>query len=405
MRAQAGAARWFMDYRNADGSAAEMCGNGTRVFAAYLRREGLETADEFAIATRAGTKLVRFEPDGVIAVNLGPWRFADEANAGDDGIRRPRPPRRARALLRGEPRPRQPPHRRRPARERRPGQPRPRARAGGQPDPAPGHQRRVRPAPRARPHQHAGPRARRRRDALLRDRRLRGGAGHPVLGRRGRAGRVDGRRPRRAAARDARCPARRSSWPGPPRSSPTGRRACCSRPAVVPGSLPSPTPGRSGILRPTPSPRHCGVPDADLPSSYDHSAPPPCPGQRPGGRRGRRHRHARRWRGGRREGRATTAGPERSGRPPQGSRDARGRRCRLLGRPGRQPGRHRRAQEGRQRGRRGGRDRGSPRGHGALHLGHRRRGILRLVRRRQRPGVDHRRPRDSANVLQREHVP
>ena len=86
VRAQAGAARWFMDYRNADGSAAEMCGNGARVFAAYLRREGLETADEFAIATRAGTKQVRFEPDGVIAVNLGPWRFADEANAGDDGI-------------------------------------------------------------------------------------------------------------------------------------------------------------------------------------------------------------------------------------------------------------------------------------------------------------------------------
>ena len=53
VRAQA-AARWFMDYRNADGSLSEMCGNGTRVFAAYLRREGLETADEFAIATRAG---------------------------------------------------------------------------------------------------------------------------------------------------------------------------------------------------------------------------------------------------------------------------------------------------------------------------------------------------------------
>ena len=59
MRAQAANARWFMDYRNADGSAAEMCGNGTRVFAAYLRREGLETADEFEIATRAGLKLVR----------------------------------------------------------------------------------------------------------------------------------------------------------------------------------------------------------------------------------------------------------------------------------------------------------------------------------------------------------
>ena len=28
---------WFMDYRNADGSVAEMCGNGTRVFAHWVR--------------------------------------------------------------------------------------------------------------------------------------------------------------------------------------------------------------------------------------------------------------------------------------------------------------------------------------------------------------------------------
>ena len=37
---QADGAEWFMDYRNADGALAEMCGNGVRVFAAYLRREG-----------------------------------------------------------------------------------------------------------------------------------------------------------------------------------------------------------------------------------------------------------------------------------------------------------------------------------------------------------------------------
>src|SRR3954452_21264180 len=84
VRAQASNARWFMDYRNADGSAAEMCGNGTRVFAAYLRREGLETADEFEIATRAGLKLVRFE-DGLIAVNLGDWRISDPDGARANG--------------------------------------------------------------------------------------------------------------------------------------------------------------------------------------------------------------------------------------------------------------------------------------------------------------------------------
>jgi diaminopimelate epimerase len=84
--AQASAARWFMDYRNADGSVAEMCGNGTRVFAAYLRREGLETADEFAIATRAGTKVVRFEGSDLIAVNLGPWRLAQPHIAETEGF-------------------------------------------------------------------------------------------------------------------------------------------------------------------------------------------------------------------------------------------------------------------------------------------------------------------------------
>ena len=83
---QASTARWFMDYRNSDGSIAEMCGNGARVFAAYLRREGLETADEFAIATRAGTKLVRFERPDLIAVNLGPWRLAQPQIADAEGF-------------------------------------------------------------------------------------------------------------------------------------------------------------------------------------------------------------------------------------------------------------------------------------------------------------------------------
>jgi len=85
VRDQGAQAQWFMDYRNADGSAAEMCGNGTRVFAAYLRREGLETADEFVIATRGGPKLVRFEGD-LIAVNLGGWRIVDADSAHEKGF-------------------------------------------------------------------------------------------------------------------------------------------------------------------------------------------------------------------------------------------------------------------------------------------------------------------------------
>jgi diaminopimelate epimerase len=85
VRDQGGRARWFMDYRNADGSAAEMCGNGARVFALYLRREGLETADEFAIATRGGIKAVHFEGD-LIAVNLGDWRIVDADGAREVGF-------------------------------------------------------------------------------------------------------------------------------------------------------------------------------------------------------------------------------------------------------------------------------------------------------------------------------
>ena len=85
VRDQGGRARWFMDYRNADGSAAEMCGNGARVFALYLRREGLETADEFAIATRGGIKVVHFEGD-LIAVNLGDWRIVDADGAREEGF-------------------------------------------------------------------------------------------------------------------------------------------------------------------------------------------------------------------------------------------------------------------------------------------------------------------------------
>ncbi len=85
IREQAAQAHWFMDYRNADGSASEMCGNGSRVFAAYLRREGLETAGEFAIATRGGVVQVRFDGD-LIAVNLGNWRIVDADRAHEKGF-------------------------------------------------------------------------------------------------------------------------------------------------------------------------------------------------------------------------------------------------------------------------------------------------------------------------------
>src|ERR1700733_13073938 len=53
------AAEWFMDYRNADGSVAEMCGNGVCVFVRYLLDAGLAAGPEIAAATRAGLRLGR----------------------------------------------------------------------------------------------------------------------------------------------------------------------------------------------------------------------------------------------------------------------------------------------------------------------------------------------------------
>lgn len=49
---------WYMDYRNADGSIAEMCGNGVRVFAHYLRASGLERRDQFVVGSLAGPRPV-----------------------------------------------------------------------------------------------------------------------------------------------------------------------------------------------------------------------------------------------------------------------------------------------------------------------------------------------------------
>ncbi|GGL22538.1 diaminopimelate epimerase [Planomonospora parontospora] len=78
---QAGEAEWFMDYRNADGSLAEMCGNGTRVFARYLVDAGLAEAGEFAVATRAGVRRVRLAETGDVTVDMGPPRMLGESRA------------------------------------------------------------------------------------------------------------------------------------------------------------------------------------------------------------------------------------------------------------------------------------------------------------------------------------
>ncbi len=63
---------WFMDYRNADGSVAEMCGNGVRVFVRFLLEQDLATGPTVSVATRAGVKEVTVLDGGQIRVAMGP---------------------------------------------------------------------------------------------------------------------------------------------------------------------------------------------------------------------------------------------------------------------------------------------------------------------------------------------
>jgi diaminopimelate epimerase len=62
---------WFMDYRNADGSVAEMCGNGIRVFVRYLVDAGLAGDKPVRVGTRAGIKEVVLNDDGTLTVDMG----------------------------------------------------------------------------------------------------------------------------------------------------------------------------------------------------------------------------------------------------------------------------------------------------------------------------------------------
>ena len=55
-----GGAKWFMDYRNADGSLAEMCGNGTRAITLFAQREGVADSTELF---RLGTQSRRQDSD------------------------------------------------------------------------------------------------------------------------------------------------------------------------------------------------------------------------------------------------------------------------------------------------------------------------------------------------------
>jgi diaminopimelate epimerase len=92
------AATWFMDYRNADGSIAEMCGNGVRVVAEYARRLGVwdPAAGELVLGTRAGVRRVREVAPAVggpgaaqptwYAVDMGAWHLPGGTEAAAVGF-------------------------------------------------------------------------------------------------------------------------------------------------------------------------------------------------------------------------------------------------------------------------------------------------------------------------------
>jgi len=72
-------AEWFMDYHNADGSPAEMCGNGIRVFGSFLIENGLvdlAVGESIAVGTRGGVRDLTRTAEG-FEVDLGPFVILD----------------------------------------------------------------------------------------------------------------------------------------------------------------------------------------------------------------------------------------------------------------------------------------------------------------------------------------
>jgi diaminopimelate epimerase len=85
VRRDGGLAQWFMDYRNADGSLAEMCGNGIRVFARYLVDAGLASPGRLLVDTRDGVKTVEVPARGDVTVDMGFAEKLPDAKVGVGG--------------------------------------------------------------------------------------------------------------------------------------------------------------------------------------------------------------------------------------------------------------------------------------------------------------------------------
>jgi diaminopimelate epimerase len=81
----------FMDYVNSDGSIGEMCGNGIRCLALFARAEGMTSARELRVETRAGVKTIEVQPEDRVRVDMGAPIFGPRDIPvdwdGDDALR------------------------------------------------------------------------------------------------------------------------------------------------------------------------------------------------------------------------------------------------------------------------------------------------------------------------------
>jgi diaminopimelate epimerase len=79
-----GTAEWFMDYWNSDGSIAEICGNGVRVFARFLVDSGWVVGDRFEVVTRAGVVPIEVNHE-LVAMEIGPPKVYAASTAAVSG--------------------------------------------------------------------------------------------------------------------------------------------------------------------------------------------------------------------------------------------------------------------------------------------------------------------------------
>ncbi|WP_062318373.1 diaminopimelate epimerase [Demequina maris] len=80
-------ATWFMDYWNSDGTTSEMCGNGARVFGAFLEAEaGEDLAAGLEFGTRGGPRTVTSLGGGRYAIGMGRYAVGDATEGFDSEV-------------------------------------------------------------------------------------------------------------------------------------------------------------------------------------------------------------------------------------------------------------------------------------------------------------------------------